>query len=152
MNQQYFSHTDEQGKASMVDIANKKDQLRIAAAEGDISLNKETIELIRLNQMKKGDVLSISEFAGIQAAKKTSDIIPLCHPLLITKIDCKSTLTENGVKVISQVQCVGKTGVEMECLTATTAALLTIYDMCKAIDKNMCISNIKLIKKTKTDL
>lgn len=152
MKQKQFSHTDELGKAAMVDIGNKKDQLRTASAEGYISLSAETIALISHNQIKKGDVLSISEFAGIMASKKTSDIIPLCHPLLITKIDCKCQLTESGVKATSQVQCIGKTGVEMECLTAVSAALLTIYDMCKAVDKNMNIYGIKLLEKTKTDL
>lgn len=147
-----FSHIDEKGKANMVDVGSKPHQIRIAKAEGEIFLQKETIALIRENAMKKGDVLTIAEIAGIQAAKRTSDLIPLCHPLQITKVDVKSELTENGVKVKSQLKCIGQTGIEMEALTAVSVALLTIYDMCKAVDKTMEISNVKLISKTKEDL
>lgn len=136
----------------MVDVGSKPHQIRIAKAEGEIFLQKETIALIRENAMKKGDVLTIAEIAGIQAAKRTSDLIPLCHPLQITKVDVKSELTENGVKVKSQLKCIGQTGIEMEALTAVSVALLTIYDMCKAVDKTMEISNVKLISKTKEDL
>jgi cyclic pyranopterin phosphate synthase len=147
-----FSHIDEKGKANMVDVGSKPNQIRIAKAEGEIFLQKETIALIRENAMKKGDVLTIAEISGIQAAKRTSDLIPLCHPLQITKVDVKTELTEKGVKIISQLKCIGQTGIEMEALTAVSVALLTIYDMCKAVDKTMEISNVKLISKTKEDL
>jgi len=144
-----LSHTDEAGKARMVDVSHKKDQLRIAIAKGFIRLSPETVQLIRENQVKKGDVLTISQIAGIQAGKKTSELIPLCHPLPITKIDVLTDLQENGVTVISEARCIGQTGVEMEALTAVSVALLTIYDMCKAVDKEMVICDIKLIEKTK---
>ena len=147
-----LSHVDEKGKANMVDVGSKDDQLRVAKATGHISLHKDTIELIRDNQMKKGDVLTISEIAGIQGGKKTSDLIPLCHPLQITKLDVKATIDETGVRVISEARCVGKTGIEMEALTAVSVSLLTVYDMCKAVDKEMNINEIKLLEKTKTNL
>jgi len=144
-----LSHINEQGKAKMVDVGHKDDQLRIAKAKGNIKLDVKTIELIRKNEIKKGDVLSIAEFAGIQGAKQTSNLIPLCHPLQITKIDVKAKISATGVEVDSEVRCVGKTGVEMEALTAVNVALLTIYDMCKAVDKDMEIGLIRLIEKTK---
>ncbi len=149
MSEKKFSHTDNEGKAHMVDVGSKPYQIRTATAEGEISLASETIELIRQNQMKKGDVLTVAEFAGITAAKKTSELIPLCHPLLITKVEVKAQLTQTGVYVKSFVKCAGQTGIEMEALTAVQVALLTVYDMCKAVDKQMVISNVKLIKKTK---
>jgi cyclic pyranopterin phosphate synthase len=147
-----LSHIDEQGKAKMVDISHKNNQLRIAKATGFIKLGKETIKLIRKNNVKKGDVLAIAEFAGIQAAKKTSELIPLCHPLLLSKVDVKSGLFDNGVTVKSEVRCIGPTGVEMEALTAVQVALLTVYDMCKAVDKEMVIGEVYLVEKTKSDL
>jgi cyclic pyranopterin phosphate synthase len=151
-NMQKLSHTDEKGKANMVDVGQKPDQQRWAKAEGFISLSGETVKLIRENQLKKGDVLTIAEIAGIQGGKKTSELIPLCHPLSITKIDVKTELTDEGVKIISEARCIGKTGIEMEALTAVSVALLTVYDMCKAVDKNMAISGIHLIEKTKQDI
>ncbi len=147
-----LSHTNEKGKANMVNVANKPNQMRIAKAEGFISLNEETLALIRDNQMKKGDVLTIAEIAGIQAAKRTSDMIPLCHPLQLTKVDIITNVEANGVRVTGQVICIGQTGVEMEALTGVSTALLTIYDMCKAVDKNMIIGEVKLVNKTKQDL
>lgn len=147
-----FSHTDDKGKAKMVDVGNKINQLRIAKAQGHIKLSKKTIDLIRENNMKKGDVLTVAEIAGIQGGKRTSELIPLCHPLQITKIDVSAKLTDDGVEVKSEARCVGKTGIEMEALTAVNIALLTVYDMCKAVDKEMVISKISLIEKTKTDL
>jgi cyclic pyranopterin phosphate synthase len=147
-----LSHVDEGGKARMVDVSHKKDQLRIAKASGHIRMDPETIRLIRDNQVKKGDVLTVAQIAGIQAGKKTSELIPLCHPLPITKIDVLTDLQENGVTVTSEARCVGQTGVEMEALTAVSVALLTIYDMCKAVDKGMVISEIKLVEKSKTDI
>ena len=144
-----LTHTDNKGKANMVDVGNKPDQIRIAKAQGRIRLNPKTVRLIRDNVMKKGDVLTVAEIAGIQGGKKTSELIPLCHPLLITKIDVKAELLDDGVIVKSEARCVGKTGMEMEALTAVNIALLTVYDMCKAVDKNMVIGEIKLIEKTK---
>jgi cyclic pyranopterin phosphate synthase len=102
--------------------------------------------------MKKGDVLTIAEIAGIQGAKKTSELIPLCHPLQITKVDVNASLEESGVRIKSLARCVGQTGIEMEALNGASVALLTIYDMCKAVDKNMIISEIKLVEKTKEDI
>lgn len=147
-----LSHTDEQGKANMVDVSHKNSQDRVARAKGKISLNPETLQAIRENQMKKGDVLTVAEIAGIQAAKQTSNLIPLCHPLQLTKVEVKTYLTDEGVNVESMARCIGQTGVEMEALTATSVALLTIYDMCKAMDKNMVISEITLIDKIKQDI
>ncbi len=147
-----LSHTDNTGKAKMVDVGQKPDQLRTATAEGFISLAPETIKLIRENQMKKGDVLTVAEIAGIQGGKKTSELIPLCHPLAITKIEVTAYLKENGVLVKSVAKCVGKTGIEMEALTAMNIALLTDYDKYKAVDKKMEISGVHLIEKTKTNL
>lgn len=145
-----LSHIDEQGKARMVDVGHKAPQLRIAKAEGHIILHPDTIGLIKENTMKKGDVLTIAEIAGIQAAKKTSDLIPLCHPLQLTKVKVKAQLDGTGVKIFSETKCIGQTGVEMEALTAVSVALLTIYDMCKAVDKNMIINDTRLVEKTKT--
>ncbi|MBN1252342.1 MAG: cyclic pyranopterin monophosphate synthase MoaC [Bacteroidales bacterium] len=147
-----LTHIDKEGKARMVDVAHKTNQLRTAVAEGHISLSKETIKLIKENNMKKGDVLTIAEIAGIQGAKKTSELIPLCHPLQITKIKVKAELDKTGVKITSETSCIGQTGIEMEALTGVSVALLTIYDMCKAVDKNMIIDYTRLIKKTKTDI
>ncbi len=144
-----LSHTKEDGSVNMVDITQKEEQFRKAIASGSITLNSETIELVKNNQIKKGSVLTAAQIAGIMAAKKCSDIIPLCHPISLTSIDVETTLTESGVKVISTAICNGKTGVEMEALTAVSAALLCIYDMCKAVDKKMVINDIKLIEKIK---
>lgn len=147
-----LTHIDNQGKATMVDIGDKTPQIRIAKAKGFIKLTAQTIELIQDNKMKKGDVLTIAEIAGIQAAKKNSDLIPLCHPLQLTKVEVKTTLTNQGVEVNSMVKCIGQTGVEMEALAAVSIALLTVYDMCKAVDKKMIMTDIILVEKTKTDL
>lgn len=136
----------------MVDVGDKPVKQRTAVASGSISLSAETIHLIRENEMKKGDVLTIAEIAGIQAAKETSRLIPLCHPLQITKVEVKASLTETGVEARSMVRCIGQTGIEMEALTAVSVALLTVYDMCKAVDKKMVIGNISLLEKTKTDI
>jgi len=145
-----LSHTDKTGKANMVDVGSKPDQLRIAIAEGNIILRPETLKLINENQMKKGDVLTVAEIAGIQAAKRTSELIPLCHNIVLNKVSVKATPTKNGVHIVSEARCTGKTGVEMEALTATAIALLTVYDMCKAVDKSMVLSGIHLVKKTKS--
>jgi cyclic pyranopterin phosphate synthase len=144
-----LSHTDINGKARMVDVGDKPEQQRTAKAKGYIYLENNTIQLIQQNLMKKGDVLTIAEIAGIQAAKKTSELIPLCHPLIINKITVLTNIEQNRIVVESEVKCNGKTGVEMEALTAVSVALLTIYDMCKAVDKNMMISEIQLLEKLK---
>lgn len=147
-----FSHINNEGKANMVDVSHKPAQSRTARAEGFIELQSETVQKIKENLMKKGDVLTVAEIAGIQGAKQTSSLIPLCHPLPISKIEVKTELTEAGVIVKSFAKCIGQTGIEMEALTAVSVALLTIYDMCKAIDKSMVIRNIKLIEKTKFNI
>ena len=144
-----FSHIDEKGKANMVDVGSKPMQTRTAVAKGFIRLQPETVKLIRENQVKKGDVLTIAEIAGIQAAKKASDLIPLCHPLQITKADVKAELQDNGVQVTATLRCIGQTGIEMEALTGVSVALLTVYDMCKAVDKEMEIEGVKLVEKIK---
>lgn len=147
-----LSHINNEGKANMVDVGHKPLQVRTAQASGFIRLQPETIKLIQENLIKKGDVLTIAEIAGIQAAKETSRLIPLCHPLQLTKVEVKTYVTENGVEVKSLTRCIGQTGVEMEALTAVNVALLTIYDMCKAVDKQMILSDIKLESKEKTNL
>jgi cyclic pyranopterin phosphate synthase len=147
-----LSHVDKSGKANMVDVGNKPHQKRTALAKGHITLSDEARQLIIENNNKKGDVLTISEIAGIQGGKRTHELIPLCHPLQITKIDVKAKLTETGVEVTAETRCIGQTGIEMEALTAVSVALLTVYDMCKAVDKEMEIGKIRLVEKTKTDL
>ena len=144
-----LSHLTSTGKANMVDVGDKPEQLRIAKATGHIRLNNETLDLIRKNLVKKGDVLTIAEIAGIQGGKKTSDLIPLCHPLRITKIEVKAIPDKTGIRVTSEARCIGQTGIEMEALTAVSVGLLTIYDMCKAVDKKMVIDEIVLVEKIK---
>jgi cyclic pyranopterin phosphate synthase len=147
-----LSHINNSGQVKMVDIGHKKQQLRIAGAKGRIKLSEKTIELIKKNNLKKGDVLSVSRIAGIQAAKMTPQLIPLCHPLNITQIDVQAKILKKSIEVNSMVKCIGQTGVEMEALTAVHVALLTIYDMCKAVDKNMVVEDIHLVNKDKEDL
>jgi len=147
-----LSHIDSEGRAKMVDVGAKTPQRRLARASGAIRLSRETVKLIEEQGMKKGDVLTVAQIAGIQAAKRTSDMIPLCHPLALDKIDVDLTLTQDGVKVVAEVGCVGRTGVEMEALAAASVALLTVYDMCKAVDKEMIIGEIVLEEKTKRDV
>lgn len=144
-----LSHIDEKGNFHMVDVSDKTEQIRTATAYGAICLEKETRKLIEAEELKKGDVLKLAEFSGLQAAKKTSELIPLCHPLPVTKITVNATLTDEGAEISATVKYTGKTGVEMEALTAVQVALLTIYDMCKAVDKNMIMGPVKLINKTK---
>lgn len=145
-----FTHIDSKGKANMVDVTEKNDSFREAMAEGKIKLNEEIIKAISKNKNKKGDVLSTSKIAGIQAAKKTYELIPLAHNLNLTKIDIDFYIDEknNHINCTSNVKCFGKTGVEMEALTAVSIALLTIYDMCKSFSKNLIISDVILIKKS----
>jgi len=147
-----LSHTDEKGRAKMVDVGPKTPQRRRARAKGMIALRDETLRLIRENQVKKGDVLTVAQIAGIQAAKRTGTLIPLCHPLLLDVVDVQLTLLDDGVLAESEVGCVGRTGVEMEALTAVSVALLTVYDMCKAVDKEMQIGDIILVEKVKEDV
>jgi len=144
-----LTHTDVSGKAVMVDIGEKPIQQRIAIATGHISLKTETVKLIRENLMKKGDVLTVAQIAGINAAKQTGFLIPLCHNITLDKVEVKMNLIEEGVAATAEIHCTGRTGVEMEALTAVSTALLTVYDMCKAVDKSMVISNIRLIEKIK---
>jgi cyclic pyranopterin monophosphate synthase len=144
-----MTHTDSKGKAIMVDVGGKENQLRIAKATGHISLASETIKLINENLLKKGDVLAVSQIAGISAAKKTSELIPLCHNIVLDNVRVDAVVDNTGITIVGEVRCSGKTGVEMEALTAVSVALLTVYDMCKAVDKNMVIDNISLTEKTK---
>ena len=145
-----FTHIDENGDANMVDVSKKDDTLREAIAQGSIILNKEIINAIVQNRNKKGDVLSTSRLAGIQAAKRTSDLIPLAHNLNLTKIEIEFSIDDenNMIHCEGLVRCCGKTGVEMEALTSVSVALLTIYDMCKSFSKNLSISKIMLLKKS----
>ena len=144
-----LTHTDDSGKALMVDIGEKIIQSRIARASGHITLAPETIRLIEENQLKKGDVLTVAQLAGINAAKQTSSLIPLCHNIAIESVSVKLAVDNSGVKAESEVKCTGKTGVEMEALTSVSVALLTVYDMCKAVDKKMIIDHTVLIEKIK---
>ena len=145
-----LNHFDSNGNAIMVDVTEKNITQRQAIAKGKIFVNDETYKRILDGNMEKGDVLSAARIAGIMATKKTSDIIPMCHPLMITKskIDFEFNEEEKSITAISLVKLAGKTGVEMEALMGVNVALLTIYDMCKAIDKNMIISDIHLVEKT----
>jgi len=144
-----LTHFNETGEVHMVDVGDKPQSQRLAIATGEIHMQKNTLELILSGGHKKGDVLGIARTAGIMAAKKTSELIPLCHPLLINKVGVEFTPnTDNqSITCIATVACQGQTGVEMEALTATQIALLTIYDMCKAVDRGMTINNIRLSEK-----
>lgn len=144
-----FTHFNQDGEAIMVDVSQKDITMRIAIAEGSIKVNQEVFRSIKEQTNKKGDVLAVARIAGIMAAKKTSDMIPLCHPLFITKVTIDFELDEDNymIKTIATTKVNGKTGVEMEALHAVSVTLLTIYDMCKAIDKSMEISDIRLLHK-----
>lgn len=145
---QKLTHFDQKGRAKMVEVSAKADTLREAVAGGFVRVSKEALGLIKKGNLKKGDPLEVARIAGIMGAKRTHELIPLCHPLLLTNIEVNLNLTENGIEIESKVVCVGKTGVEMEALTAVSIAALTIYDMCKAVDKKMTIGDILLVKKT----
>lgn len=144
-----LSHTDSHGKAIMVDIGEKEIQTRIARARGHIRLAAETARLINENQLKKGDVFTVAQIAGINAAKQTQNLIPLCHNIALENVRVSLMTDETGVTAESEVKSSGKTGVEMEALTAVSVALLTVYDMCKAVDRNMVIDRTELIEKIK---
>jgi cyclic pyranopterin phosphate synthase len=144
-----FSHLDDKGKAKMIDVTGKELSVRKAVARGKVLMKKKTLSLIEKGEIPKGDVFVVAKIAGIMAAKKTSEMIPMCHPLELTGIDVRFT-TDAGcgeITIEATVQTVGRTGVEMEAMIAVSAAALTIYDMCKSADKNMILSDIKLITK-----
>ncbi|MBW7939757.1 MAG: cyclic pyranopterin monophosphate synthase MoaC [Candidatus Omnitrophica bacterium] len=143
---------DPEGKARMVDISHKPPLLRVAKARGRIQLAPATVALIQTNQIQKGEVLTVAELAGIQGAKRTADLIPLCHPLALSQIQVRASMIPEGVEVRCEVSCIGPTGVEMEALTAVSVALLTVYDMCKAVDKTMVLGPVELTEKTKHEL
>ncbi len=147
-----LSHVDAQGEARMVDVSAKQVQLREAVAEGEIRLQPATLELIAGDKIAKGNVLATARIAGIQAAKKTSELIPLCHPLPITHCEVNFNVLKDRIVITASAKVAAQTGVEMEALTAVSVAALTIYDMCKAVDKEMQIADIKLVSKTKQTL
>lgn len=144
-----LTHLDEHGRARMVDVGSKPDTERVAIARGEVHMLKATFDLIRDGQIKKGDVLTVAQIAGITASKRTSELIPLCHPLPLTKVDVDLALDESlpGVVITATAKTIGKTGVEMEALTAVSVAALTVYDMAKAAEKTMRIQNIRLVEK-----
>ncbi len=144
-----FSHLDKEGNAVMVDVSAKPIVKRTAKAEGKIFMSPETIRLINERLVKKGDVLTVAKIAGITAGKRTSDLIPLCHNISIDQISVELTAEDNFILITSGSVCTDKTGIEMEALTAVSVAALTVYDMCKAVDKNMKIGEIRLLEKTK---
>ena len=144
-----FSHFDDKGKAKMIDVTEKERTVRKAVARGKVLMQKKTLSLIERGEMPKGDVFVVAKIAGIMAAKKTSEMIPMCHPLELTGIDIKFSKDAalGEITIEATVQTVGRTGVEMEAMTAVSVAALTIYDMCKSADKNIVLSDIKLITK-----
>ncbi|MBQ2896167.1 MAG: cyclic pyranopterin monophosphate synthase MoaC [Oscillospiraceae bacterium] len=145
-----FTHFNEEGRARMVDVGEKPLSRRTAVAAGRVLVNEETFALIRSGGMKKGDVLTVAQIAGVMGAKRTPDLIPMCHPILMDGIDLKLWLDEAqlSVEIRAEVSCGGKTGVEMEALTAVSTAALTVYDMCKAVQKDMVITDIRLLRKS----
>jgi cyclic pyranopterin phosphate synthase len=144
-----LSHIDNQGKAKMVNVSHKEDTKRIAIAEGFVVIKAETLGSIQAGLMKKGDVLTVAQIAGIMAAKRTSELIPLCHPLMLTHVQVELEVDETlpGVHILATVGTTGKTGVEMEALTAVSVAALAVYDMAKAVEKTMVIKDIRLLEK-----
>jgi cyclic pyranopterin phosphate synthase len=149
MSENRLTHLDETGQAKMVDVGAKPDSERTAVAGGEVLLKAETVELIRQGLMKKGDVLAVAKIAGIMGAKKTSELIPLCHPIALTQVEVGLELTDSlpGVVIRATARTVGKTGVEMEALTAVSVAALTVYDMVKAVERTAKIQNVRLIEK-----
>ncbi|MDM8520103.1 cyclic pyranopterin monophosphate synthase MoaC [Anaerolineales bacterium HSG6] len=150
-----LTHLDEQGRARMVDVGHKNETQREAVAKGRMTMQAETLRLIQADGLSKGDVLAVAQVAGIMAAKKTHDLIPMCHPLMLTKVGLDflphlpdETNPTAYIDIIGTVRTTGKTGVEMEALTAVTIAGLTIYDMCKAVDRSMQLDSVRLVKKT----
>jgi len=147
-----LTHTDESGRAHMVDTGGKPVQHRVAAATGRINMLPDTLKLVSANMLKKGDVLTVAEIAGIQAAKECGRMIPLCHNIILDQVNVLLSPDDRGITADSTIRCTGRTGVEMEALTAVSVALLTVYDMCKAVDKTMTITDIKLTRKEKHDI
>ncbi len=145
-----LTHIDKDGNAVMVDVSDKKATAREAIAKGSVLMELDTLKMIEKREHKKGDVLAIAQIAGIQAAKRTSDLIPLCHPLALTsvKVELETDPKKSAVHITATCKLVGQTGVEMEALTAVSAAALTVYDMCKAVDRGMHITDIRLVKKS----
>lgn len=143
-----LTHFNDEGRARMVDVGEKGISSRVAVAEGEIHLGKEIVEIIKKGGIKKGDVLSVAQVAGIMGSKRTSSIIPMCHPIFIEGVDIKFEVFDEKILIRATVKCEGKTGVEMEALTAVSIAALTIYDMVKAMGKHMVIGNIRLINKS----
>ena len=146
-----LTHFDEKGNTRMVDVGGKEETLRIAIARGHITARPETLRLIAEQKMKKGDVLEVARLAGIMAAKRTGELIPLCHPLALTSIRVELAIADDDrsrIEIEAEIQTIGRTGVEMEALTAVSVAALTVYDMCKAVDREMVIADVRLMKKT----
>jgi cyclic pyranopterin phosphate synthase len=145
-----LTHLDEKGRAHMVDVGSKPDTERVAVANGEITMRPETLALIQERGIPKGDVLAVAQVAGIMAAKRTHALIPMCHPLLLTHVavEFAPREAENLIKITATVKTTGKTGVEMEALAAVAVAALTIYDMCKAVDRAMHITNVRLVRKS----
>ena len=145
-----FTHFDSAGRAHMVDVSDKAETVRTAVAAGRVRMRAETIALVKSGGMKKGDVLSCAQIAGVMAAKRTSELIPMCHPLALSAVDLDLSLNEADctVEIRASVRCRGVTGVEMEALTAVSVAALTVYDMCKAVQRDMQITDIRLLEKT----
>ena len=144
-----LTHIDETGRAHMIDVGEKPDTQRVAIARGEVKMKVETLALIRSGQVKKGDVLTVAQIAGISASKRTADLIPLCHPLPLTQVEVELELNDSlpGVVITATARTIAKTGVEMEALTAVSIAALTVYDMAKAVEKGMRIQNIRLLEK-----
>ena len=145
-----LTHIDEEGHVRMVDVGGKPDTERVAVARGEVTMRPGTLRLIAEGGVPKGDVLAVAQMAGIMAAKRVPDLIPLCHPLLLTKVDVEFEIDERAsrIEITATARCRGKTGVEMEALTAVSVAALTIYDMAKAVEKTMRIGNIRLVRKS----
>ena len=142
-----LTHFNEQGRARMVDVSEKAQTFRVARAEATVRMAKTTMDKIREGTIGKGDVLAVAQVAGIMAAKKNSELIPMCHPLLLTKVDISFSIEDTALHILSEVRCRGETGVEMEALTAGSVAALTVYDMCKAVQRDMKIDNVHLLYK-----
>ena len=142
-----LTHFNEQGRARMVDVSEKAQTFRVARAEATVRMAKTTTDKIKEGTIGKGDVLAVAQVAGIMAAKKNSELIPMCHPLLLTKVDISFSIEDTALHILSEVRCRGETGVEMEALTAVSVAALTVYDMCKAVQRDMRIDNVHLLYK-----
>jgi cyclic pyranopterin phosphate synthase len=143
-----FTHFNDQGRARMVDVTDKAPTVRTATAMASVKMSPATAEAIRTGGVAKGDVLAVAQVAGIMAAKRTGDLIPMCHPVALTGVDLRFAVGEDRVDVLAAARCRGETGVEMEAMTAAAAAALTIYDMCKALQRDMEITDVRLLEKT----